>query len=112
MERIIGFDGKVLPPTVNMHIIGVCNFGCKFCFAPFADRQNPLPLEDGKRIIELLAAHGVSRITFAGGEPTLHRDLLALLKHARSVGVVSAVVTNASLIDEQWCEEFLPELRW
>jgi radical S-adenosyl methionine domain-containing protein 2 len=112
MERINGRDAAKLPPTVNMHIIGTCNYGCKFCYAPFVDRQNAIPLEDGKRIIDLLAGHGVTRITFAGGEPTLHRNLLELLTHARCAGIVTAVVTNASMIDEAWCQRFLPELRW
>jgi radical S-adenosyl methionine domain-containing protein 2 len=112
MERIKGRDAAKLPPTVNMHVIGACNYACKFCYAPFVDRQNAIPLDDGKHIIDLLAYQWVTRITFAGGEPTLHRNLLDLLTHARRSGIVTAVVTNGSMIDEASCRRFLPELRW
>ncbi|GIK51422.1 MAG: hypothetical protein BroJett014_03950 [Planctomycetota bacterium] len=101
-----------LPPTVNIHVIGSCNYDCHFCYARFVTSQVALPLPEGEAVLSLLAQAGVKKITFAGGEPTLHRDLLGLLRHARKVGMVTALVTNASLIDEEWCRLHLPELRW
>lgn len=101
-----------LPPTVNIHVIGSCNFDCHFCYARFVTSQVGLPLQDGQEILRLLAQAGIKKITFAGGEPTLHRDLLGLLRRTRKLGMVSALVTNASLIDDEWCRDHLPELRW
>lgn len=101
-----------LPPTVNIHVIGSCNYDCHFCYARFETSQVALPLHDGEAVLSLLARAGAKKITFAGGEPTLHRDLLGLLRQARKLGMVNALVTNASLIDEAWCFVHLPELRW
>jgi len=101
-----------LPPTVNIHVIGSCNYDCHFCYARFVTSQVALPLLEGEAVLNLLAQAGVEKITLAGGEPTLHRDLLGVLRQTRKLGMVSALVTNASRIDEEWCVVHLPELRW
>lgn len=104
--------GAKLPPTVNIHCIGSCNYDCHFCYARFESSKVLLPLADCHGILELLPDAGVRKVTFAGGEPTLHPELRKMLAKAREVGLVSALVTNGSMIDENWCAEFLPELRW
>lgn len=101
-----------LPPTVNIHCIGSCNYDCHFCYARFENSKVLLPLPDCQGILALLPNAGVRKLTFAGGEPTLHPDLRQMLAQARELGLVSALVTNGSKIDEKWCAEFLPEIRW
>lgn len=101
-----------LPPTVNLHIVGHCNYTCRGCYAKFEAAKTCLPLQDTITILDQLRDRGVTRVTFAGGEPTLHPELLAMLQHASRIGLVTSVVTNASRIDGQWCVHHLPWLRW
>lgn len=107
------FGGAVpLPPTVNMHCIGHCDHACHYCYARFAKAQTKLPLEEARRILASLATRGVDRITFAGGEPTLHPRLLEMLMAGSELGLVANVVTNGSRIDRGWCRTHFPWLRW
>lgn len=101
-----------LPPTVNLHILGHCNYACRFCYARFETQKVLLPLEDACHILDALAARGVTRVTFAGGEPTLHPDLPAMLAHASRVGLTTALVTNASRFDADYGRRVFPYLRW
>lgn len=109
---MISEESVPLPPTVNMHILGHCNFACRYCYARFVTAQTPLPLSDAEQILRGLALRGVERVSFAGGEPTLHPELLAMLKICAELGLVANVVTNASRIDRPWCRSHLPWLRW
>lgn len=54
----------------------------------------------------------MTRVTFAGGEPTLHPGLPAMLAHASEIGLVTALVTNASLLNQDLCRRVFPHLRW
>jgi len=95
-----------------MHVLGHCNFRCRYCYARFAKAQAGLPLEAAKAILAELPARGVTRVTFAGGEPTLHPQLLQMLKVCSELGLVANIVTNGSRIDRNWCRDHFPWLRW
>jgi radical S-adenosyl methionine domain-containing protein 2 len=45
-----------------------------------------------------------TKVTFAGGEPTLYQKLDDMLKVAKDNGALVNIVTNASLIDRKWLE--------
>lgn len=103
-----------LPPTVNLHLVAHCNMRCRYCYARFYEERTQ-PRLATEQIIEVmrdLAAFGVRRVTFAGGEPTLHPDLARLLSEASELGLVTSVVTNASRIDAAWLSHHGPHLRW
>ena len=101
-----------LPPTVNMHVVGHCNFRCGYCYARFEQSKTFLPLPAARTILRELKEHGARRITFAGGEPTLHPDLEAMLRTCAEVGLVTSLVTNGSRLDRDTCRRWFPWLRW
>ncbi len=105
-----------LPPSVNFHILNACNYNCGFCFAVFEDSaeylgKGQLPLEAQLAIVRQLAAAGVEKITFAGGEPTLSRNLPEFLTEAKRLGLVTMVVTNGSRLDHVG-DRLYPHLDW
>lgn len=83
-----------------------CNQNCTFCHIrrPSEDRSfiaRPAVLA---RIDQALA-RGAKELIFTGGEPTLRRDLEALLAHARARGAERILLeTNATLIDTERAE--------
>lgn len=107
-------SAQSLPPTVNLHLVAHCNMKCRYCYAPFlAERRVASPsVEQLTDVLGQLAAHGVRRVTFAGGEPTLHRELATLLHAASSLGLVTSIVSNGSRIDGPWLAAHGPHLRW
>ena len=94
--------------TVNYHLWKSCNMSCGFCFATFLDlpRRDAIYLlqDDSIRLITLIAEAGFLKINFAGGEPTLCPWLPDLIRHAKSLGLTTSVVTNGSRITEAWLD--------
>ena len=87
------------PVSVNFHLFKPCNLRCRFCFATFPGVRGRLPTPDARRLIDLLGASGTEKITFVGGEPTLHPDIGELLAHAHGRGLVTCLVTNGARLD-------------
>jgi radical S-adenosyl methionine domain-containing protein 2 len=83
-------------PAVNYHLIKGCNDRCTFCFATFREVRGHLPLPSARRLLDLLAEAGTSKLNFAGGEPTLHPHLPELIRHAKRLGMTTSIVTNGA----------------
>jgi MoaA/NifB/PqqE/SkfB family radical SAM enzyme len=69
-----------------------CNLSCGFCYRTLGE---PLGTEDGERLLAAVAAAGAQTVVFAGGDPTLRRDLGRLLARARALELTAEVHTNA-----------------
>lgn len=88
------------PVSVNFHVWPRCNLHCTFCYAGFPEARNTLPTEQARQVITALAAAGTEKITFVGGEPTLHRHLPELVRHAADLGLVTCIVTNGARLPQ------------
>lgn len=70
-----------------------CNQKCEFCWQ---NRAWPDPPDHLYAIwVDEMAAAGIHTITFSGGEPTIHRQFLDLVRRARAHGMDVVVQTNA-----------------
>ena len=100
--------------TVNYHLWKSCNMTCGFCFATFLDLPpqgvSHLSQDDSIRLITLIAEAGFRKINFAGGEPTLCPWLPDLIRHAKSLGLTTSVVSNGSSITEAWLDDLASSL--
>jgi MoaA/NifB/PqqE/SkfB family radical SAM enzyme len=63
------------------------------------DRE--LDTEEWKQILQLLWNEGVPHICFTGGEPTLRRDLVDLVRYAEDLGLVTGLLTDGRLLRDQ-----------
>ena len=78
----------------------VCNLQCTHCFiscSPTNHTHEMMTLEQVRGYLAEARALGVREYYFTGGEPFLHRDLLAMIGAALQQGPVS-VLTNGVLI--------------
>jgi len=82
--------------TVNLHVWAKCNLHCAYCYGRFPERPPFLRGADWSGILDDLANEGVRRVTFSGGEPTLHPDLEPMLAYARQVGLQTSIITNGA----------------
>lgn len=109
---------KSFIPSVNFHLWVPCNMKCKFCFATFQDvKQSILPQghldkEEAVKIVKLLADFGFQKITFAGGEPTLCKWLSELIKTAKEAGMTTMIVSNGTLLNNEFLERNKNMLDW
>jgi radical SAM protein with 4Fe4S-binding SPASM domain len=84
---------------VQIELTEFCDADCGFCInrASFAkERRSHHGLPTGKveEILAWIAATGIERVRFTGGEPLLRRDLIRLLDFANREGLVTGVNTN------------------
>ncbi len=74
-----------------------CNMQCPFCNV-WMDRTPDLPTKDVFRIIDRLAESTVTVLSIEGGEPTLRRDILDIVKYAHDSSFYLFMTTNGTLL--------------
>ena len=99
MERPLTLSHLASPITVNWGITARCNFVCSHCFSRL-DRSPELSGEEARRIVDVLAAHGVMFLNYGTGEPLLREDLFSLTEYAVDKGLKVTMNSNGSLIDQ------------
>jgi 12,18-didecarboxysiroheme deacetylase len=108
-----GADSKRLPshllqfsadkkPVVVWNCTRRCNLKCVHCYSKSENKTygGELTTDEGLAMIEDLARFGVPVVLFSGGEPTLRKDLLALLERTVALKRRAVISTNGTLIDE------------
>jgi len=95
--------------TINYLRVSVtdrCNYRCTYCLpedgVEHVDRADILSFEELCDLLRCFAAVGVRRVRLTGGEPTVRRDLAALVRMVRAVGGIDeiALSTNGHLLGE------------
>src|SRR5216683_5311435 len=106
--RELKMIGKALVSTkhpILVHIIPMrqCNLACTYC-NEFDDFSKPVPLEEMKKRLDILADMGTSIITISGGEPLMHPDLDEVIRHMRRRGVIAGLITNGFYLNKERIE--------
>jgi MoaA/NifB/PqqE/SkfB family radical SAM enzyme len=105
-KAFIGPEQVVIDPTNR------CNLRCISCwlYSPYLSKDKPssewLKRELSKkiliRLIDDLSEIGTKRIRFTGGgEPFMHKELIDIIEHARSRGILVAITTNLGLVQNE-----------
>jgi len=115
-ELVAESDSKTerrFPSSVDFMLLGTCNLKCSFCFGP----QHEIPAMQADvaiGIINELASNGVERVIFTGGEPTLIKDLPAILQAAKSRDLTTVLSTNGMLMasNDELLHDIASNLDW
>jgi radical SAM protein with 4Fe4S-binding SPASM domain len=88
-------------PVVVWNVTRRCNLHCIHCYSSSQDRDYPneLSTDEGRALLDDLAAFGVPTVLFSGGEPLMRDDLFELVAHARERGLRCVLSTNGTRID-------------
>ncbi|MFT5435365.1 MAG: hypothetical protein ACI9OJ_006082 [Myxococcota bacterium] len=100
MAEVARFDGvtdwmfrEVSPREALIRLGFRCNQDCAFCWQ---DRDWPEPpVEFYSTWLDEMAQSGTRRVSFSGGEPTIHRELLPLIRRAVGHAMEVEIQTNA-----------------
>ena len=94
-------------PVVVWNMTKRCNLKCVHCYAQAQGEggADPISTEQGKGIIDDLAAFGSPVMLFSGGEPLVRSDLPELAQYAVSKGMRAVISTNGTLITRQKAQE-------
>ncbi|MEH1012521.1 cyclophane-forming radical SAM peptide maturase AmcB [Micromonospora sp. CPCC 206060] len=99
-----------VPSYVVMQPTTLCNLDCVYCYLPHraVDRRMPVPVAAAvAAAVRPWAATGRFSVVWHGGEPlAAGREHLAALLATFEGTVEHHVQTNATLIDDAWCEFF------
>jgi MoaA/NifB/PqqE/SkfB family radical SAM enzyme len=105
---------EIYPIYVEFSPYGVCNHECTFCSVDYIlDRKDHpmLAYDVFAHTLEDMAKRGVKAVMFAGaGEPTLYhdkaasKDLADIIVLCDSLGIDTALTTNATGLDESFSE--------
>ncbi len=90
--------------TAKWAITGRCNMKCKHCFLSAPDAKfGEMSHEDCMKLIDEMAACGISRVGLTGGEPLLRPDFFEIVDAltARNIQVVG-IATNGLLVNERF----------
>jgi molybdenum cofactor biosynthesis enzyme MoaA len=82
-----------------------CNFKCQYCRGIKDDLKGDLTLDQAKEIVDIWASGNLKNIRFSGGEPTVWKDLLELVRYTKTKQSIEhiALSTNGSAsLDYYW----------
>jgi len=106
------YDAEVFSAPLDVHLALTtkCNLFCRGCYNTCrSDKPQDIPLEKAKAIIDKLAELNVFSVSFGGGEPTLHPDILEIAEYARSKRILPNLTTNGLTMNEYFatsCQVF------
>lgn len=82
-----------------------CNLRCVHCYNPTHEAKNEVPTQELIRILDELAGAGCVWVGFTGGELFTRKDAMQVLRHAKGLGFVISILSNATLIIPQLADE-------
>ena len=87
-------------PVVVWNVTRACNLKCVHCYAHATEgsTSDELSTEEGRRMIDDLAAFGAPVLLFSGGEPLVRKDMPDLAAYAVEKGMRAVISTNGTLI--------------
>jgi MoaA/NifB/PqqE/SkfB family radical SAM enzyme len=93
-----------LPAICDVSVTNVCNAACDFCgFARQKNLTGPrryIDLAGFSRALPILRRRRIRYMTFQGGEPLVHPDIVALVEAADQAGVHCGLITNGWFLSE------------
>ncbi len=91
-----------LAPIVQIHTTLRCNLRCLHCYSESSPRETDrLSAGDIFRALDGAWRQGYRTASFSGGEPILSRDLGAMLRHAKTLGMRTTVTSNGMLLTSE-----------
>lgn len=85
-----------------------CSLECLHCYngsGPQAE-HGAMQRDDWINVLDQAVACGVRKVTFIGGEPTMHPDFAELVSHALELGLLVEIYTNLVRVKLEWWELF------
>ena len=76
-----------------------CNFRCSYCMpedVSFSPRDHILTFEEIERLIDVFTTLGVKRVRLTGGEPTVRRDMVTLVRRLTAIPQLDTLVMTSN----------------
>lgn len=92
-----------IPLAVLLELTHRCPLQCGYCSNPLEMERasNELTTDEWKKVLTELAEIGVLQVHFSGGEPSVRKDLVELIRFAEQLGLYTNLITSAVLITRE-----------
>lgn len=84
------------PDYIQLYITTRCNQSCDFCFNRSLAKTDDLSFDDYKQMVGILKRIGTRTIDILGGEPTLHPDLMRIIRYSLQEGMKLNISSNGT----------------
>ena len=72
-----------------------CNIKCKFCYYYSEVNKDNNSYDEIVKELEKYKKHGVESVDITGGEPTIHKDIIKIIRKIKDMGFkVTSLITN------------------
>lgn len=89
------------PPLIWLELTRKCNLACPHCYISAGHRRaDEMTTQRWHSLIDEIADAGVWAVAFTGGEPTLHRDFIGLVTHARERDLLVGIATHGMFLSK------------
>ena len=95
---------KPIPLWIHLYVTRKCNLNCKYCFVRDNTKED-LNEEQLKKIIDHLYYLGCRAISFFGGEPTIRKDFINIVKYTSQKGMITHMSTNGLLLTPEYIKK-------
>lgn len=99
-----------MPDRIDLKVGFRCNNLCHFCVQ--GDKRTRLPSKPGESLrasLEEGRKAGATGVVFTGGEPTLHQEVVELVRHARGLGFTDVQIQSngRTFCYEKFCRSLI-----
>lgn len=103
MPLIDGFGRKI--DYLRVSVTDRCNFRCVYCMpadgVAFVPREELLTFDELERIVRVFVRMGIEKVRITGGEPTVRKDIVELVRRIGKLPLKSfALTTNGYLLHD------------
>lgn len=107
METDTTFGGDYGPRRLSVELANICNLHCSYCFRADDNLYSPhaefFSIDLLRRVVrEARTTANITRISFTGGEPTLHPAFAETLQAIGEAGLTVSFVTNGWHFERIW----------
>ncbi len=96
----------VAPFLVVWDYTTMCNLRCKHCYSNAGKpARDELTIEEKKKVVDELHDAGVVALAFSGGEPTMCKGFLEMVRYANKKDLYVSVATNGTLITREFARK-------
>ena len=95
------------PVSAWLNLTDNCNMRCIMCNQWHEQKEGELTSEEWINVINQLKKLKISHVGIGGGEPLLFRELDAVIRRARKLGMTVSVTTSGFMLTERRLKELL-----
>ncbi len=97
---------------LRLSVTDVCNFSCNYCLPDgyqCSEKKKPLSINEIHTLVSLMAKKGIKKVRITGGEPSVRKDITAIIKTLKAIDGIEtvAITTNGYKLPQhikQWID--------